>query len=339
MMRNTRRFPPNARGRSLLELMAALIIGMIILGGVLLTSVSTSGTQQTQNSTAYLAEEAQIATNLLTWHLRSAGYSQIVAPPRPTLTGEDSQPFRHYEGPAVRGCDGGTDDTSANMAVMACRGGTGADSLTVAYEANTWSTMPVNSNGQVVPSDCIGNGITTLTPSEAIPGQQFRLAENTFFVVNGSLSCKGSGGNANTTAQPLVANVRDMQVTYGVAATPVLVAGSTTPVQPLFEPVRYLTAAQVDALPLFPADAAPAIRGRWNQVVSVRICLTLRSPEPVHSKATPYAGCDGESITPGDSHAYRTVAVSTALKNRTAPCADQDAAPGAAKPAADRCVY
>lgn len=339
MMRNTRRSPLNARGRTLLELMAALIIGMIVLGGVLLTSVSTSGTQQKQNSTAYLAEEAQIATNLLTWHLRSAGYSQIVAPPRPTLSGEDSQPFRHYEGPAVRGCDGGAEDTSANMAALVCRGGNGADSLTVAYEASTWSTMPVVSNGQVVPSDCIGNGITTLSPSEAVPGQQYRLAENTFFVANGSLSCKGSGGNANTPPQPLVANVSDMQITYGVAATPVLAPGSTTPVQPLFEPVRYLTAAQVDALQLFPADAAPAIRGRWNQVVSVRICLTLRSPEAVHSEATKYTGCNGESITPGDLHAYRTVAVSTALKNRTAPCADQGAAPGASQPAADRCVY
>ena len=72
-----RRLPPttrlHARGRSLLELMVALIIGMIILGAVLLTSISGNSSGRRQDGIAVLNEDAQIAANLMGGHLRVAG--------------------------------------------------------------------------------------------------------------------------------------------------------------------------------------------------------------------------------------------------------------------------
>ena len=219
---------------------------------------------------------------------------------------------------------------------MGCSGN-GPDSFTVAYEANTWSTLPTNDKPNLG-TDCLGRAIETQTPSEGDVNRTFTLAENTFFInANNELACAGSGNKANS--QPLLANVADMQVKYGVSAVPVLQPGSTTPVQPLYEPIRYLTATQVEQMDVFPPGSTlPAFRERWNRVVSVRICLTLRTANEIHSKPRSYVGCDGESVVPADKRAYRTVTVNTAIKNRTAPCADPAAAPGQPRAAADRCA-
>lgn len=325
-------------GRSLIEMLIALIIGAAVLGGVMLSSINSSRTQNQQNSSAFLSEEAQIATNLLTWHLRVAGYSDIVAPPKPRLFGEDAPVYRNYDGPPVRGCDGGMNNTSAPQAAIACSGGAGPDALMVSYEASSRSTIPTTGNPNN-PTDCLGQSITALTPSAGSPSSPgYFLAQNTFFVSQNTLMCFGNGGNANA-AQPLVSNVVDMQILYGVAGVPAVAAGNTPVIaEPYFEPAQYLTASQVDALPVFPVGTQPAYLGRWNRVVSVRVCLTLRTSEEVYTGPQQYAGCDGNMVMPADKRAYRVVTINTALKNKTAPCADVAAAPGASKPSFDRCA-
>jgi type IV pilus assembly protein PilW len=336
-MHSLARFHPQ-RGRSLIEMLIALIVGAIVLGGVLLSSINSSRTQNQQNSSAYLSEEAQIATNLLTWHLRVAGYSEIVAPPKPQVFGEIRQVYRNYDGPPVRGCDGGMNNPQAAQAAIACSGGAGPDALMVSYEANPRSTIPTNGNPNN-PTDCLGQAITALTPSDGNPASPgYFLAQNTFYVSQNNLMCFGNGGNANA-AQPLVSNVVDMQVLYGVAGVPAVAPGNTPVIaEPYFEPAQYLTASQVDALVEFPQGIQPAYLGRWNRVVSVRVCLTLRTAEEVYTGPQQYAGCDGNMVMPPDKRAYRVVTINTALKNKTAPCADVGAAPGASKPSFDRCA-
>lgn len=333
---------PNLRrhitGRSLIEMMIALIIGAAVLGGVMLSSINSSRTQNQQNSSAFLSEEAQIATHLLGWHLRVAGYSEVVAPPKPQVLGEMRQAYRNYDGPAVRGCDGGMNNPQAAQAAIACNGGAGPDAVMVSYEANTRSTIPTTGNPNN-PTDCLGQAITARTPSDgnsASPG--YFLAQNTFFVSQNTLMCFGNGGNANA-AQPLVSNVVDMQILYGVAGTPPVAPGNNTVIaEPYFEPAQFLTASQVDALAVFPPGTLPEYLGRWNRVVSVRVCLTLRTADEVYTGPTAYTGCNGNAVMPADKRAYRVVTINTALKNRTPPCADSAAAPGASKPSFDRCA-
>lgn len=325
------------KGRSLVELLIAMVIGTIILGGVLLSSISSSTTQNQQNSSAFLSEEAQIATNLLSWHLRTAGYSSIVLPPQPQVFGEMRYVYRNYDGPAVRGCDGGPINPSVGLTNLACNGGNGPDAIMVAYEASPRSTLPTNGNPND-PTDCLGQAITGRLPSEANTGGTYALAENTFYVANDTLMCAGSG-RADRAPQPLVNNVVDLQILYGVAGVPVAAPNTTVPAEPYFEPAQYLTAAQVEQLAVFPVGTLPAERGRWTRVVSVRMCLTLRTAGNVYNTPTAYTGCDGQQVMPADKRAYRVVTINSALKNRTPPCSDPGAAPGQPAAAFDRCAF
>lgn len=329
-----------SRGRSLLELMIAVVIGMVILGAVLLTSISGNSSGKRQDSVAMLNEDAQIAANLLGGHLRIAGYSRVVGTPSPTT----NAPFRNYEGPGVRGCDGGVEDDNATMATMECvDDADGPDALMVAYEGDTFNTVPT-AGAPTIPTDCLGqavapNGTLPTTASEGAAGSTYWLVENLFYVNDDNeLVCTGNRNRG--TEQPLIGNVMDMQVTYGVADVPTAAAVSEgQPETPFFEAARYLTAGQIDDLALFPATANPAFRGQWNRVVSVRVCLVLRSGDELYDKPTPYPGCNGEEITPPDRRAYRAVTITRAIKNKTAPCADAAAAPGAAAAVADRCAF
>lgn len=329
---------PHARGRSLLELMVALIIGMIILGAVLLTSISGNSSSKRQDGVATLNEDAQVAANLLGGHLRIAGYSRIVGIPSPTT----NAPFRNYEGPGVRGCDGGVDDDSVGMNGMVCSGGNGPDALMVAYEGDAFNTFPT-AGAPANPTDCLGQALTLpdtpQTPSEGAVGTNYWLVENIFYVNDDNeLVCSGNGDPGRE--QPLIGNVVDMQVTYGVADVPTAAAVTEgQPETPFFEAARYMTAQQIDQLAPFPATALPVLRGRWNRVVSVRVCLVLRSAEELYDQITPYPGCDGVSINPPDRRAYRAVTITRAIKNKTAPCADAAAAPGAVAAIADRCAF
>lgn len=338
-----RRLPPttrlHARGRSLLELMVALIIGMIILGAVLLTSISGNSSGRRQDGIAVLNEDAQIAANLMGGHLRVAGYSRVITSPSPTIE------FRNYGGPGVRGCDGVIADDNVTMATMACPNGAaanGPDTIMVAYEGNAFNTFPTAA-APGTPTDCLG---TALPPNREIPSESpaaddpYWLVENIFYVnADNELVCSGNGNRG--VQQPLIGNVVDMQVTYGVADVPTAaaIAAGTAPEAPFFEAARYMTAQQIDQLAPFPATAAPVLRGRWNRVVSVRVCLVLRSAEELYDQITPYPGCDGVDINPPDRRAYRAVTITRAIKNKTAPCADAAAAPGASAPIADRCAF
>lgn len=327
-----------AKGRTLIELLIALIVGAIVLGGVLLSSISSSRTQNQQNSSGFLSEEAQIVSNLLSWHLRVAGYSAIVAAPQPQAFGEPPYVYRNYAGPAVRGCDGGVANPSVTMAGMNCINGNGADALMVAYEGTARNTLPTTGNPNA-PTDCLGQAVTVQVPSDAGTGNTYPLVENLFYVTGNTLMCAGNGTVARN-PQPLVNNVVDMQIRYGIAGVPPVAANSTVPAEPFFEPAQYLSASDVSAtLAPFPAGTAPAYLGQWNRVVSLRICLTLRTADAVYESPKDYVGCDGQSITPADKRAYRVVTIYSALKNRTPPCSDPAAAPNGATPANDRCAF
>lgn len=326
------------QGRSLLELMIALVIGFIILGAVLLTSVGNGGASRRQNSVTTLNEDAAIATTILTNQLRLAGYSRFRGQPTPNSSGSPdlNVQYRNYNGPPVRGCDGGMRDYDVGMSGINCANGDGADGFMVAYEANTLNTFPTRTE-TASPTDCLGATLPAQVPSESNDGSTYFLAENFFYVdqQTNSLMCSGSGNPGSP--QPLIGNVVDMQVLYGVAAMQPPVA-NVDPV-PLFEAQQYLTATEVDQLPVLPIGTVPPERGRWVRVVSMRVCLVLQSEAELYDTITPYAGCNGQMVEPADRRAYRAVTVTTAFKNRTAPCNDPEAAPSAPLASSDRCSF
>jgi type IV pilus assembly protein PilW len=311
------RAPKGSAGRTLIELIIAMAIGFIVLGAVMLTSISTSRSGSANEQLRRLQEDAALAAYVLNQALRLGGYSEPAVYP----TGGNS--IGNYAGPGVVGCDGGFGDlkTGAYDTLTCVKNapGNAPDAISILYEA-TAENSATTAGG--VPTDCRGIGIFPNTP--APDGRPpFSLADLRFYIAqdaqtgNPALHCAGSGGApGNATGNQfvgaaLVDNVEDMQITYGVADVP---------------PPR---------TPYPVGTIGPD--GVWPRVVSARICLLLRSEDNAFDEPAPFTDCQGVTSTPGDRRARRLVHITTTLYNRTAACADPTAAPGLPTEQKDGC--
>ncbi len=192
---------------------------------------------------------------------------------------------RTYAGRPVFGCRTGF-ETPATTGDVACAA-SGSDALEVVYQADAANSVPTSGNK---PTDCLGNGLA------ADAGGVF-LAYNRYYLATSSsgrseLHCasrQGAGG------QPLVDNVEGMTLWYGEAnaASPRVV-------------VRYLRAGAVSD---------------WGRVISVRVCLLMRSSEAVLGSAEDtltYLDCDSEQQTAADGYVRRAYFSTTTLRNKMA---------------------
>jgi type IV pilus assembly protein PilW len=204
----------------------------------------------------------------------------------------------------LKGCDGNFADLTQPMASLACSnpltgqadptGTQIADAIAAVYEATVENS--VTSGGQ--PVDCLGNAFRSGAYTGASPwAGDLRTGTGTstyyhsysrFYILNGSLYCRGSATNATSgenAGQPLVDNIADMQITYGI--------GDSTTMKRV---ISYKTAAQLAA-------------STWDRVVSVRICLLVRSDKNVMDKsvANSYQGCDpfADPSSPADTNDFR----------------------------------
>jgi type IV pilus assembly protein PilW len=165
-------------------------------------------------------EDAQAALTIMTQQLRMAGVNPA-QPNRNTTTLHNllSNPY------IIRGCDTTFSNvTSATTtAALTCPNGASPSSISIGYEADRYNTVPTNAG---VPTDCLGNGLTgvsqTVTTSlNVVTTTTVYEAENRFFIgtstyiTSPSLYCKGNA--ASTNPQPLVENIENMRITYGVS--------------------------------------------------------------------------------------------------------------------------
>ena len=265
-------------------------------------------------------EDAQGALTILSQQLRMAGNN----PKQPNRTVEAPRnPV--YDGSTyiVRGCNSKFSNiAAANIPALTCSVGasTTPNSIAVSYEADRYNTLPTSTG---VPTDCLGQSLTaqtaTVTTYSVVGGvtvtnpadtSVFYVADNRFYIGTSgvitapSLYCKGNGG-ANP--QPLVENVEDMQFTYGAGPA----TGTLTSVAGYLDSASLLTQANLAALPDDPA--------RWARVVTVRICVLMRSEKPVvdNSASARYTKCDGtEEINPPDLRLRRAYSTTVVLRNR-----------------------
>jgi type IV pilus assembly protein PilW len=314
-------------GRSLLELMISISIGLVVVGAALAIYSGTSTNSRVSETEARLNENATITLSLLQQQIRLAGYSAIVAPSnfpinqRKNLDGTGSA--------GVRGCTGGmaTTNTTAFNAIT-CNNGTASHSISVRYEADTSNTIPVTSGGVSLPSNCVGEGITastisSATASAAIAGTRtmpyYALADNRYYVqTTGTpsggpeLYCIGAV-SANTTtgvvtfgtAQPIMEGVERMELTFGIATT---LTGTVT--------AAYMTANDFDTA--FAAEA-----DRWRRVITARVCLQLRNnpssdqtSRSAIADTSKYYDCSNTQQTSTDGYLRRTYTSTILLKNR-----------------------
>jgi type IV pilus assembly protein PilW len=271
-------------GFSLIELLIAMVIGLIVIGAVLASYLGSRLSSRQGHALTQITEDAAIAFNVLRSGISMVGYGA------PTGVGPDGRFTKAYTGQGLFGCDAAFADPSKPMAALACEAAGAADAIAVAYEADAWNSV-VNNDVERVPLDCLGNTLTKAANPDY-------LNYSRFYVDNGQLFCRGPGNHA---AAALVDNVVDMQVMYGVANR---VDGS---------PDTYGVARYADAT----AMGGQVDVADWRNVVAVRICLVLRSADNVLDDPMPYQGCRGAvDAKPGDRHLYRAFTTTIVLQNR-----------------------
>ncbi len=290
------------RGMSLIEVMVSMVIGMVVVAAVLVSYLSSGKTSKQQAAYAEMHENAQMALTLLSRDLLLAGYAQVaaIAPPNPPTT-TTSTFTRTYSGNAVFGCDNGF-STPNTVGAVACAVAAGTPGIEISYEADITNTIPVGA----APSDCKGNQIRPVAGT--LSGVDYFVTHNRYYLATGTtgrseLHCASATrdvSGAAVGAEPLVDNAESMKIWYGEAA-------AANPRQI----TRYVTAGNVT---------------NWPNVVSVRICLLMRSsdavldmelyPDPTHPPK--YLDCDSTEQTISDKFLRRAYFSTTTLRNKMA---------------------
>jgi len=275
------------RGLTLIELLISMVIGLVVVGAVIVSFIGSGRAGRYQAAIGQMNQDAQVALNLLAREVQMAGYIS---------------PGQTLGAPGVFGCDGTvgtvpfTSPAATGPVTCGANTGTTVSALEVVYEADTYTTVPAGVSN--LPSDCLGNQLT-------IAGTIY-IARNRFYIDTSSsgrreLHCASNTGN---TPQPLIENVDDMQLWYGVAA-------SAAPTQV----IRFVRAGK-------DATSTDTVNGQgaaeWNNVNSVRICLLMRSSEPILTgeDTLSYADCYGTTQTPTDKYLRRAFFTTATIRTK-----------------------
>ncbi len=255
-------------GLSLVELMIAMVIGLIVMAGLAQILLSGRQSYSTQSGVGALQENGRFATFFLQRDISKAGFPRTTGPSTgaPTVT-----PFVVPTLPGTgtfEGVDDAPDqiemqfhsDPSAPFSFQDCLGQAARASFAGGCAAGT-----------VDETDPAGDGCVW-------------QVTNRYWVQNGSLMCRGVSPAlayvGDPPGQQIVRGVESMQILYGVDTDNDSYANV------------YRNATQVGA-------------ANWNSVVSVRVALLLNSQEAVADTADTqeYALLDAAPITPVDDAA------------------------------------
>lgn len=308
------------QGLSLIELMVSMVIGLVLMISIVSAYLGSSGASRVAEAQARMNDDAQAALTVLTQQLRMAGNNPkqlnytAAAPRNPVYSTTATM--------AVRGCDGTFSDvtTATDIPSLTCAGGATPHSIAVSYEADRFNTVPTAVGG--TPTDCLGQSLTVINTTTAVwdgaaavpTNVTYTVADNRLYIGNATVSgvvtpslfCKGNG---NATPQPLVENIEDLRFQYGTA--PIAATSSLTV-------VGYLTGDAVDALGL------GTTAERWSKVVTVRICVLVRSEQEVVADAAsarytpcfPTATEISNGVAAPDLRMRRAYTTTVVLRNR-----------------------
>lgn len=181
-------------GVALIEMLVSLVIGLVVVGAVLATYLSTGQSGRLQSAFAQMDEDAQIGLQILSSELLMAGYGRPVS-----QDAETAQLTKTYNGRPVFGCERGFQTAATNTPAQ-CGGSVNSPAIEITYEADLDNSVVT----QGKPSDCLGNSF-----QEGEAGITF----NRYRANSDALQCTGPRGNA----APLVHNVERLLFWYGEA--------------------------------------------------------------------------------------------------------------------------
>ncbi len=294
-------YPQRQAGFTLLELLIALAIGILLMTSVLLVMSNSSRGAKASEADAVMSEEAMLVLNLLQQQIRMAGYSN---------TKEDSGVMkRHFSGTPIFGCDTGFADLSRPFDDLTCAATGSSAAIALRYEADNLNTIPTSAG---VPTNCVGGALQNTTVSEVTGGGNIYLSDARYVVTTNTppeLACQAHPGTGSPALQPLIENVESVQFWYGVASS-----NSRQDTQI----VTYRTATQLDN---DPAPGGTSRSHKWGKVLSVKICVLMRSPDPLldgSSTSKKYIDCAGALVDAPDNHMRRAFITTAQVRNRAA---------------------
>lgn len=181
------------RGFSLIELMVAMTVSLILLGGVIQIFVSNKQSYRVVDGYSRLQENGRYAVDVLSRYIRLAGYRSNVSQNRATAFPAPSvEPFSgetFTAGQVVFGQDGTSEQP---------------DSITFRYYGDT--------NGLI--GDCWSD----------LDSNELRVWVKFSIDIDNELGCSRIWRGIRTTDRPLVDHVENMQIVYGVDGNGDLIA-------------------------------------------------------------------------------------------------------------------
>ncbi len=239
------------KGLTLVELMIAITLGLIVLLAIGSIYLNSRQTYRVQEDNARLQEAGKYALEVLGRSIRQAGsnaemkLNQISVTPQCNVAGTCV---------AISGTNGA---------------GTAADAMTVAYYAGREEA----SGAAWIARNCTG-GTASSASNDVIT--------NAFAVVGTNLQCTGSVNGVAAVPQPLIENVVDFQIIYGIDTT--VPANQTADLY-----VAAPTAAQ------------------WPLVVTARVCVGIQSGNNgLVAAPQRYLNCAGALGTASGAAAFTT---------------------------------
>jgi len=268
------------RGRSLVELMIGITVALAITSAVAAAYVGVSRTARVASELAGISDTGQVVMQLIGDSIRQAGYGEIVGSDL-VLGASQIGSYRSQtlfaDGASVIGCSGGrfADDTARDPVCAAAPLDPNFDALMVRFQAD--AVIPPD-QGRI--DDCLGVAV----PAEDLPADHAGrvrtvarpMVQNAYFGAGGALWCRGSGRATEATAfapaQQLVSNVEQFKVFYGFDDMRFANPGSA----------QASTARSIrDAAWI---NAQPAAANPWEFVVTVHVCMVIRSDPDASSR-------------------------------------------------------
>lgn len=286
------------RGVTLIELMVALVIGLILVLAASAIYLYSKQNYNTSSETTQIEENGRFALNLLTQYIQSAGFVMIdPTSPRPQGPIENK----------IFGCSFGlvNGTTASTTADIACRTSTPAGSLPSESIATYSETDAYNSSGATYQGyDCLG--------LSSIPMGGVSNAIRSYFFV------------ANTTVQTPNGIITMGQLSCLSDRTPLAAVTPTYQTQPLIPGIeqiafRYQLPSTSDPDVAQVGYAASALTAaQWPTVLAVDVCVLAKSIQPTsNDTGTSYIDCYGNALTNNAGEIYRTFRTTVRMRNKS----------------------
>ena len=337
----------NQCGLSLVELLVAMAIGLVLLGGIYQAFFSSTTTYENQQGSARIQENGRFALNVISKEIRLAGYLGCLSNPT-TLTNtlNNSGNFLNNFAVGIEGFEA-TSDTAWDRAlpttllnplggndVLTIRGVDPSTRVTLttampdssadlkSSPAAAGAPAPMADGDIVMISDCQNAAVFQVTN---YTGSNGNVVHNTGALSPGNAT-KNLGSPFATGAEITRINVTSFFLSTNPQGQPALyrVIGSGVP-QELAEGVERMQLLYGVDTTLPAPDrvldaylAANAVTD-WSRVLSVRIALLVRSPSEVAKAELDTATYDlnGVAYDPPDDRRMRQVLTATVgLRNR-----------------------